>query len=50
MDLTGDGEDAKHWVEEHNYDLAILNSISDAGVPTPTVVAPEATPPATAPQ
>lgn len=25
VDLTGDGEDAKHWVEEHNYDLVILD-------------------------
>jgi chemotaxis protein MotB len=31
-------------------DLVILNLISDAGVPTPTAVVPEATPPATAPQ
>src|SRR5271156_6633881 len=25
VDLTGDGEDAKHWVEERNYDLVILD-------------------------
>lgn len=31
-------------------DLVILNSISDAGVPTPTVIAPDAVPSATAPQ
>jgi chemotaxis protein MotB len=31
-------------------DLVILNSISDAGVPTPTVIAPDAVPSAAAPQ
>jgi two-component system copper resistance phosphate regulon response regulator CusR len=25
VDLTGDGEDAKHWAEERNYDLVILD-------------------------
>lgn len=25
VDLTSDGDDAKQWVEEHNYDLAILD-------------------------
>ena len=25
VDLTGDGEDAKHWVEERDYDLVILD-------------------------
>jgi DNA-binding response OmpR family regulator len=25
VDLTGDGEDAKHWVAERNYDLLILD-------------------------
>jgi chemotaxis protein MotB len=25
VDLTRDGEDAKHWVEERNYDLVILD-------------------------
>jgi chemotaxis protein MotB len=42
---TAEGR-ATNW----RVELVILNSISDAGVPTPTVVAPEATPPATAPQ
>ncbi len=31
-------------------DLVILNSVSDAGVPTPTVIAPDAAPSATVPQ
>jgi chemotaxis protein MotB len=42
---TAEGR-ATNW----RVELVILNSISDAGVPTPTVVVPEATPPATAPQ
>src|ERR1700730_18629281 len=25
VDLTGDGEDAQHWVEERNYDVVILD-------------------------
>jgi two-component system OmpR family response regulator len=25
VDLTGDGEDARHWVEERNYDVVILD-------------------------
>src|SRR5271169_741170 len=25
VDLTGDGEDAKHWVEERDYDLVVLD-------------------------
>ena len=25
VDLNGDGEDAKHWVAERNYDLLILD-------------------------
>jgi DNA-binding response OmpR family regulator len=25
VDLTDDGEDAKHWVAERNYDLVILD-------------------------
>jgi chemotaxis protein MotB len=47
---TASNETAEGRAKNRRVDLVILNSISDAGVPTPSVVAPAAVPSATAPQ
>jgi chemotaxis protein MotB len=47
---TASNETAEGRATNRRVDLVILNSISDAGVPTPTIVAPDAVPSATAPQ
>lgn len=47
---TASNDTAEGRAMNRRVDLVILNSFSDAGVPTPTVVAPDAIPAATAPQ
>jgi chemotaxis protein MotB len=47
---TASNETAEGRATNRRVDLVILNSSSDAGVPTPTVIAPDAAPSATAPQ
>jgi chemotaxis protein MotB len=47
---TASNDTAEGRATNRRVDLVILNSISDAGVPTPSVVAPEAIPSASAPQ
>jgi chemotaxis protein MotB len=46
---TASNDTAEGRATNRRVDLVILNSISDAGVPTPTVIAPDAVPSATAP-
>ncbi len=47
---TASNDTAEGRATNRRVDLVILNSISDAGVPTPTVIAPDAVPSATAPR
>jgi chemotaxis protein MotB len=47
---TASNDTAEGRAMNRRVDLVILNSFSDAGVPTPTVVAPDTIPSATAPQ
>ena len=47
---TASNDTAEGRAMNRRVDLVILNSISDAGVPTPTVVAPDAIPTISAPQ
>ena len=47
---TASSDTAEGRAMNRRADLVILNSISDAGVPTPTVVAPDAIPTISAPQ
>lgn len=47
---TASNETAEGRATNRRVDLVILNSSSDAGAPTPTVIAPDAAPSATAPQ
>ena len=47
---TASNETAEGRAKNRRVDLVILNSISDAGLPTPSVIVPEAAPSATAPQ
>jgi len=47
---TASNDTAEGRATNRRVDLVILNSVSDAGVPTPTVIAPDAIPSATAPQ
>ena len=46
---TASNDTAEGRATNRRVDLVILNSISDAGVPSPTVIAPDAVPSATAP-
>jgi chemotaxis protein MotB len=46
---TASNDTAEGRATNRRVDLVILNSISDAGVPTPIVVAPSTVPPATTP-